>query len=304
MIEKLLTLLSGNILLTKKSIEAGNKTLTERLESSQKMTDEAFNKLSENLAGMSNSIQMLAKAIEEREDKEIEIPEIEIPDIKFPEIPTPQVTVNVPEIKIPKADAPIINVQPPVVNVEPNITVTPTPVTFPSEMSVTGLSAWFQKVIDLLSKDKKETVYSAKNPLPVAFIDRQGRQYDLIHLGTPRAMAGGATPSEITGADKTLRTVSFDLSATGVVVPAVTGRRIKVYAIKLTTDAPLSVGFRDGASTLLEGMQDYLANSGYIDNIQPPAFLMATSAGEALQLAITGTGNVSGRVSYWSDDKV
>lgn len=304
MIEKLLTLLSGNVLLTKKSIEEGNKTLTERLESSQNKTVEAINELTVTVKNVSEVMEKVAKAIEEREDREIEIPEIEIPEIKLPEfpkfpefpaIPAPQVTVKAPEVVVPA----------PVVTVEPNITVTPTPVTFPEEMSVTGLSVWFQKVIDLLSKEKKEQVWSASNPIPVAFIDRKGRQYDLVHLGTPRGgTGGGATPSEITGADKTMRTVAFDISSTGVVVPAVAGRRIKVYAIKLTVDAPLSVAFRDGASTLLEGMQDYIANSGYIDNIQPPAFLMATSAGESLQLVVSGTGNVSGRVSYWSDDKV
>lgn len=196
MIDKLLTLISGNLLLVKKAIEQENKTLTERLESSQNKTTEALEGVTMNVKEVAEAMTQLAKAIEEREDREIEVPEIEMPEIKipdfpkfpkFPEIPTPQVTVNVPEIVVPA----------PVVNIEPQITVTPTPVTFPKEMSVVGLSEWFKKVIELLSKEKKETEWSKKNPMPVAFIDRNGRQYDLIHLGTPRGGSGGGVATEI-----------------------------------------------------------------------------------------------------------
>jgi hypothetical protein len=305
MIDKLLTLISGNLLLVKKSIEQENKTLASTIEASNQKVIEAVTQVVTGLSAVSEAMETLAKQVKEKPAIEVNVPDVEIPEITIPEISAPVVNVTVPEIRIPEIKLPTINVPAPQVTVEPNITVTPTPVTFPKEMSVVGFSALLAKLEQLFArKPETQIQYSAKNPMPVAFIDRSGRQYDLIHLGSSRSTGGGATPSEITGADKVLRTIAFDVSASGVVIPAVSGRRIKVYAIKLITDAPVSVAFRDGATDLLEGMQDYLANAGYIDNIQPPAFLFATSAGNALHLAITGAGNVSGRISYWSDDRV
>jgi hypothetical protein len=103
-------------------------------------------------------------------------------------------------------------------------------------------------------------------------------------------------------APKTLKTAAFSLSATGSVVSAVTSKRIKVFAIKLSASAAISVKWRDGASTDLEGFQPLAANGGYVETVQPNAFLLATSAGNSLDLVISGTGTASGRVSYWDDD--
>jgi hypothetical protein len=100
----------------------------------------------------------------------------------------------------------------------------------------------------------------------------------------------------------TCKSALINLSSTGTIIAAVASKRIKVYAIKLVADAALSVSFRDGASTALEGAQALAANGGYVENVNPPAFLFGSAAGNSLDLVITGSGNVRGRVSYWDDD--
>jgi hypothetical protein len=104
------------------------------------------------------------------------------------------------------------------------------------------------------------------------------------------------------GTGKTLKSASFSLSATGTVVPAVATKRIKVFAYKVICSASLTINFRDGASTSLEGAQAMAANGGAVESVNPPAFLFATSSGNSLDLIISGTGTVAGRVSYWDDD--
>ena len=104
------------------------------------------------------------------------------------------------------------------------------------------------------------------------------------------------------GVYQTLKSVSFSLTATGTVVSAVPGRRIKIYAIKLVVSAAISVNFRDGASTDLEGAMALALNGGFVEHVNPPNFLFGTTAGNRLDLVIAGTGTAAGRVSYWDDD--
>lgn len=100
---------------------------------------------------------------------------------------------------------------------------------------------------------------------------------------------------------KDLRTASFSLTATGTVVSAITGLRIRVYAVKLVASAAISVNFRDGGATNLEGAQALAINGGFVENINPPAFLFQTTAGNSLDLVISGVGTAAGRVSYFAE---
>jgi hypothetical protein len=109
------------------------------------------------------------------------------------------------------------------------------------------------------------------------------------------------------GGGITLKTAAFTLSASGPVVPAVSGKRIKVYAYKLVPSAPgtnttVTLNWRDGSATDLEGPQVAISQQALIETVSPPAFLFATTAGNSLDLVITGTGSVAGRVSYWDGD--
>ena len=104
------------------------------------------------------------------------------------------------------------------------------------------------------------------------------------------------------GAGKTFKSAVVSLSSTGTVVSLVSSKRIKVYAIKLVVSAALIINFRSGGSTALEGTQSLGINGGYTESVNPPSFLFGTTAGESLDLVITGVGTVAGRVSYWDDD--
>lgn len=100
----------------------------------------------------------------------------------------------------------------------------------------------------------------------------------------------------------TLLSSSFTLTQTGTVVPAVSGKKIKVFVIKLVAAGNMGVNWRDGASTSLEGSQTIPDGGGYVETVTPPAFLFSTSTSTSLDLVTSGTGTVSGRVSYWNDD--
>ena len=106
------------------------------------------------------------------------------------------------------------------------------------------------------------------------------------------------------GAGKTLKSAPFSLTATGTVVSAVASKRLKVYAVKLAAASALgiTVAFRDGASTPLEGAHTITNGGSLTETVDPPAFLFATSAGNSLDLVMTGIGTAAGRVSYWDDD--
>lgn len=100
---------------------------------------------------------------------------------------------------------------------------------------------------------------------------------------------------------KTLKSQKFSLSSTDTVITAVASKSLRVYALKLVCSAAVSVKFRSGASTDLEDLQPYLASGGYTESVTPPSFLFETVSGESLDLVISGTGTVSGRVSYWEE---
>ena len=99
-----------------------------------------------------------------------------------------------------------------------------------------------------------------------------------------------------------LKSAAISLTETGTVISAVTGKRLKVYAVKLTCSAAQTVKWRDGATPDLEGAQSIAATGGYTESVTPPAYLFRTSRGNTLDLVITGAGTVAGRVSYWDDD--
>lgn len=124
---------------------------------------------------------------------------------------------------------------------------------------------------------------SAASPLPVS--DAGG---SLTVDGSVTAVSG-----------KTLLSAAFALAATGAVVGTVTGSGIRVYAVKLTVSAPISVLWRDGPSTALEGAQPYGTYGGYCEAVTPPEFLFECAGTQSLDLVISGTGTASGRVSYF-----
>jgi hypothetical protein len=132
-------------------------------------------------------------------------------------------------------------------------------------------------------------------PAALAALGLLGRRPSAAQLSASR---GYSTPLQ----DKNLKSASFSLASTGNLVAAVSGKRIKVYAVKLVASANCNVNFRDGASINLEGSMALAANGGFVEFVNPPNFLFATTAGNGLDLVVTGGGTAAGRISYWDDD--
>jgi hypothetical protein len=96
----------------------------------------------------------------------------------------------------------------------------------------------------------------------------------------------------------TIYTADIDLAASGTIVTGVAGQRIRVFAVKLAVTVELTCYFQDGIVGQIEGGILLSEKAGYIESVNPPAYLFSTSAGEDLILEMD-KGNVTGRVSYW-----
>ena len=96
-----------------------------------------------------------------------------------------------------------------------------------------------------------------------------------------------------------LITQSIDATVTGTVITATIGKKICVTAVKLISSANVSVNWRDGESTDLEGGMPLIANSGYVEVTQAPDYLFKTTTGNSLDIVISGEGRITGRITYW-----
>ena len=84
------------------------------------------------------------------------------------------------------------------------------------------------------------------------------------------------------------------------VVAAVAGRRIYLYAEKIIASRGCHVKWKDGSSLELEGAMAVAPSGGFVSDVAPPAYLLATTAGNPLVLNVSLGGLVGGRVSYWT----
>lgn len=293
MLEKLLTLLSGNMILFKTALEKSDEKLATQIEKFSGSIEEGNTKVVEEITALQSSINKLATAIEKKPAFNVEIPEIKSPAITIPEVKLPEIKVTVPEIKIPEIKLPAINVPPTQVTVEPNITVTPTPVVYPKEMTVKGVVEALKSILKALKETPAQQIYTTDNPLPVSFIDRKGGRYDLIHLGTPKSMGGqGGAPQSI----EILKT-SVDSTVSGVVLTPANGRRLRIYNMRFSLSADLtSVAFRFGSSSAFEKYSLPKAGGLYGASTHPDYIEGETN--QSLEVIIVGTGTVTTNIAY------
>jgi hypothetical protein len=106
-------------------------------------------------------------------------------------------------------------------------------------------------------------------------------------------------------ASRSYKTAQINEASSGdnEVVAAATSpnRIIKVYAICINFDGTVSAKWRT-ATTDLQPAQSFQAREGYAMAVSPPAFLIKTVAGEALNLNLSGAIGARGWVAYWDDD--
>lgn len=110
--------------------------------------------------------------------------------------------------------------------------------------------------------------------------------------------------TDVDGTVKALKRAVF-ASTSGDVVPAVTGKKIKVYAYAIQSGGAGAVcQLKDGSggANLTIGWEFDSREGVAPSTIKPPAYLFSTSPGTSLYAQITGTIRVE--VSYWDDDAV
>ena len=85
------------------------------------------------------------------------------------------------------------------------------------------------------------------------------------------------------------------------IVAAVSGKRIKVYVIVFIATGTVNAKWRSAANDLT-GDKNFQAREGYALAVNPPAILLQTAAGEALNLNLSAAVAVDGWIAYWDDD--
>lgn len=100
-----------------------------------------------------------------------------------------------------------------------------------------------------------------------------------------------------------MRTAKIDLAASGDVVSAVAGKKIRVTSLHMASSATLTAKFQSGAATDLEGARTMVAGVPHTLPFAPalPGELRGyfeTAAGEKLNLVLVGAGQVSGHLTY------
>lgn len=96
-----------------------------------------------------------------------------------------------------------------------------------------------------------------------------------------------------------VQSLSFNSAAGGdiVVVPAVTGKSIKIYRLILQDTGAQTITFKDGAAISLTGPMDFAALSGIIlDPTSLPWF--ETTAGNAFIINASAATKIAGKVDF------
>lgn len=123
-------------------------------------------------------------------------------------------------------------------------------------------------------------------------------------MPSTRGRAAQMLVSEVQGPD--LKCAVVALTSTGNVVAAVTGKKIRVYALEIqSSDAGMVTQLRDGtAGAFLTIPWELDAGIGLLREVNPPYFLFETTAGNALRAVLSGVGTVNISVYYWDEDAV
>ncbi len=94
-----------------------------------------------------------------------------------------------------------------------------------------------------------------------------------------------------------------DLADSGDLVPAVTGKKIKLVTYLLIPAADVTMKFQTGASTDLSGAMSTAAKFGVGAGVPFPSWLLETKNGEKLNLVLGAAVAVKGHISYFLDSE-
>ena len=131
--------------------------------------------------------------------------------------------------------------------------------------------------------------------------------YKAIHDKIDEVLAKLDNPTDPQTAEilvgKTFKTakISQNTSGDNEIVSAVSGKKIKVYVVVLNVAGTVSCKWRS-ATNDLTGAMPLQAREGYTVSVAPPAFVLVTNQGEALNLNLSAAVFAYGWVAYWDDD--
>ena len=190
------------------------------------------------------------------------------------------------------------------------------------DVRLVGASAGDGAIQDGADSGIRATVkdYANAKPLTVALVNASGDVYNAGGGGSSSSVtlqdadsdslkakvySGGAV--RVSGDVVAVRSGIFGTAvvlASGdgdtIVVAAVASRRIYLYAEKIIASRGCHVKWKDGSNLELEGAMAVAPSGGFVSDVAPPAYLLATTAGNPLVLNVSLGGLVGGRVSYWT----
>jgi hypothetical protein len=231
-IEKLLTLLRGELVLSRKEQAEKHAELLSKL-SEKNDSEETFKPVVDAVDRLAQSMKVQPVVNVPEPIVNVEVPEIIVPDITIPEIVIPP--INVPEAKV-TVDIPPINVPTPQVHVQPPEVV----MNVPEEMEVKGLKGWMEKVISLLEKLKNYSIFnevSYEKPVPTILVDSKGRPYSAAQMfSSPIGSQGSGSNTGGVVTEKTFSlamayTTGGDLEYVGMAEPG-TSQASALWRIK------------------------------------------------------------------------
>lgn len=94
-----------------------------------------------------------------------------------------------------------------------------------------------------------------------------------------------------------LSSAVIDASANTTIIAASSGRRIRVYAVKLVAGSAAEIKWSTTAASDIEGLQSFPLNGGYTEAVDPPTYLFSTPISQGL--VIKTNAPIAGRISYW-----
>ena len=90
--------------------------------------------------------------------------------------------------------------------------------------------------------------------------------------------------------------ISTSSSGDTTVVPAVTGRQIRVIKLSFVCAANVTVTWKSSVAGAITGPEAYAANGGIADYC--PEGIMQTAQGEGLVINLNGNVSVGGKLTY------
>lgn len=94
-----------------------------------------------------------------------------------------------------------------------------------------------------------------------------------------------------------LQFADINIAASGAVVAAVAGKRIRVIAMDIVCPNAQTVSWQSSGGAEISGPQAFAANGGIVRPYNPGGWFQ-TAIGEGLNIIVSGAGTIGGNVTF------